>query len=98
MVHQFDEMRAALRRLAPTSLKADVAVRLAGEIPVAGALCDIIALLAQTGRSGTLIVSSPDATRMIVIERGELMGASTTAATERIGEVLYRSGEISRDD
>jgi hypothetical protein len=99
MVHQFEEMRAALRRLVPSSLrKPEVGVRLAGEIQVAGALCDIIALLAQTGRSGSLIVSSSDAVRTIVIERGELVGASTTAVSERIGEVLYRSGEISRDD
>jgi hypothetical protein len=94
-----EDLRAALRRLVPAAFpRPDVAVRLAGEIQVAGSLCDIVALLAQTGRSGTLIVSSADATRALAIERGELLGASTTAAAERIGEVLYRSGEISRDD
>jgi hypothetical protein len=71
---------------------------LAGEIQNAGSLCDIVGLLAQSGRSGTLVVSSPEATRALAIERGELIGAATTAPSERIGEVLYRSGEISRED
>lgn len=94
-----DELRAALRQLVPASLgHAEVPVRLAGEIHVAGALCDIVALLAQAGRTGTLIVASADAVRALSIERGELVGASTTAPAERIGEVLYRSGEIARDD
>lgn len=94
-----DELRAAVRQLVPPSLRrADVPVRLAGELHVAGALCDVVALLAQAGRSGTLVVANTDAVRALALDRGELVGASTTAPAERIGEVLYRSGEIARDD
>lgn len=93
------ELRSALARLLPETFRdSKLAIRLAGELHIAGGLCDIIALLAQAGRSGTLIVSSPDAVRAMAIERGELVGASTTAPGERIGEVLYRSGEIAQDD
>ena len=64
IVSPTEQLRAALRRLVPSAFpRADIVVRLAGEIQVAGSLCDIIALLAQTGRSGTLVVSSSEATR-----------------------------------
>lgn len=93
------ELRGALRRLVPSAWsERDLAVRLAGEIHVAGGLCDIVALLAQSGRSGTLVVASSETIRAVVFETGELVGAATTAAHERIGDMLYRSGEVARDD
>lgn len=94
-----EELRTALRRLVPSGFpRGEVPVRLAGEIHVAGSLCDIVALLAQSGRSGTLVVSTADALRAIAIECGELVGASTTAPYERLGEVLYRSGSLGRHE
>lgn len=69
-------------------------VRLAGEIVAPGALCDIVALLGQTGWRGELVVLDSEHTRSIFFDSGNIVGASTTAEPERIGQVLYKFGAI----
>jgi hypothetical protein len=69
-------------------------VRLAGEVTAPGAVCDIIALLGQTGWRGELVVQDAELVRSIFFEQGNVVGALTNVATERIGEVLYRYGAL----
>ncbi|MGC4088302.1 MAG: DUF4388 domain-containing protein [Polyangiaceae bacterium] len=69
-------------------------VRLAGEVTAPGALCDVVALLGQTGWRGELVVLDPEHTRCIFFDNGSIVGASTTAEPERIGQVLYKFGAI----
>ena len=69
-------------------------VRIAGEVTAPGALCDIIALLGQTGWRGELVVEHDDAVRSVFFESGNVVGANTNVADERIGAVLYRYGAI----
>ncbi|MCH2110309.1 MAG: DUF4388 domain-containing protein [Polyangiaceae bacterium] len=69
-------------------------VRLAGEIAVAGTICDIFALLGQTGWRGVLSVHSGDITRQVFIEQGMVLGVRSNAAQERLGRVLYRYGYL----
>lgn len=69
-------------------------VRLAGEIVAPGALCDIVALLGQTGWRGELVVLDSEHSRSIFFDSGSIVGASTTAEPERIGQVLYKFGAI----
>lgn len=69
-------------------------VRLAGEIVAPGALCDIVALLGQTGWRGELVVLDSEHSRSIFFDSGNIVGASTTAEPERIGQVLYKFGAI----
>lgn len=75
-------------------------VRLAGEVTAPGALCDILALLAQTGWRGELVVFDGDETRSVFFDQGNVVGAVTNVEAERLGSVLYRYGvldEASRD-
>src|SRR3954463_15804026 len=70
-------------------------VRLSGEVTGAGTLCDILALVAQTGWRGELVVLDGEAVRSIFFEHGNVVGAVTNVEAERLGSVLYRFGAIS---
>jgi hypothetical protein len=69
-------------------------VRLAGEVTTPGALCDVLALLAQTGWRGELVVEDSEALRSVYFDQGNVVGATTNVEGERIGAVLYRYGAI----
>lgn len=70
-------------------------VRLAGEIVGPGFMCDIVAVLAQSGWSGLLSVQGEGVERNIYVENGRVVGARTTCPDEHLGQVLYRFGVIS---
>ena len=70
-------------------------VRLSGEVTAPGVLCDILALLAQTGWRGELIVLDGDDVRSIFFDQGNVVGATTSVDAERLGSVLYRFGVIT---
>ncbi len=70
-------------------------VRLSGEVTAPGTLCDILALVAQTGWRGELVVLDGEDTRSIFFEQGNVVGAATSVDVERLGSVLYRFGVIT---
>jgi hypothetical protein len=72
-------------------------VRLSGEVTAPGTLCDILALVAQTGWRGELVVLDGDDTRSIFFEQGNVVGAVTNVDAERLGSVLYRFGVITEE-
>ncbi|HEY0469451.1 MAG TPA: DUF4388 domain-containing protein, partial [Polyangiaceae bacterium] len=72
-------------------------VRLSGEVTAAGTLCDILALVAQTGWRGELVVLDGDDARSIFFEQGNVVGAVTNVEEERLGSVLYRFGAITEE-
>ncbi|HKY37181.1 MAG TPA: DUF4388 domain-containing protein [Polyangiaceae bacterium] len=69
-------------------------VRLAGEVTAPGALCDVLALLGQTGWRGELVVLDGDDVRSVFFDQGNVVGAVTNVEGERLGAVLYRYGVI----
>jgi hypothetical protein len=75
----------------------DAVLKLAGEIRTPGALCDIVALAAQSGWRGELVVLAELGTRSFYFDHGLVIGASTTVPEERLGETLYRFGVITRE-
>jgi hypothetical protein len=72
-------------------------VRLAGEITSPGTMCDIFALLGQTGWRGELSVLDGAASRSVFFEHGNVVGTQTNVDAERIGMVLYKFGVITAD-
>lgn len=72
-------------------------VRLSGEVTAPGALCDILALVAQTGWRGELVVLDGNDARSIFFEHGNVVGAITNVDEERLGSVLYRFGVITEE-
>lgn len=73
-------------------------VRLAGEIVAQGTLCDILALVGQTGWRGILSVHQGKVTREIYMGGGNVLGVKSTDPEERLGRVLYRYGHINDAD
>jgi hypothetical protein len=72
---------------------------LSGEIRSAGVLCDVLSFVAHTGWRGEFLVHDPDEgmSRSIFFEDGSVIAARSTAVNERLGEVLYRYGVLTRD-
>lgn len=71
--------------------------RLAGEITLPGAICDIVSLIGQVAWKGELIVMSPSATRSVFFDSGQVICANSSAEGERLGEVLYKYGALTRE-
>lgn len=82
------------------SIEADArgSVRLAGEINVPGAVCDVFVMLGQVGWRGQLVLTDSDATRTLYFDQGNVLGAQTSVAGERLGAVMYRYGVLSAQD
>ena len=80
-------------------LRADRAgpvLKLAGEVRAPGAVCDTISLIAQSNWHGELVVVDETGMRSLYFDQGNLVGAATTVEAERLGEVLYRFGVVTR--
>ncbi len=76
---------------------ADATLRLAGQIRLSGALCDVLALIGQSGWSGSLVVNDEAGTRTIEFDAGRVVGAASTVRLERFGELVYRLGLANRE-
>ena len=72
------------------------ALKMAGEIRTPGAICDVIALAAQSSWTGEIVVLDAETQRSIFLDGGAVVGASTNVPAERLGETLYRFGVITR--
>jgi hypothetical protein len=72
-------------------------VRLSGEVTAPGALCDVLALLGQTGWRGELVVEDSESVRSVFFDQGNVVGAHTNVDGERIGSVLYRFGALDAE-
>jgi hypothetical protein len=72
-------------------------VRLAGEVTRPGALCDIMAMLGQTGWRGELYVVEREVERSLFFDQGNILGVSTSSEAEHLGAVMYRFGAIAME-
>jgi hypothetical protein len=72
-------------------------VKLAGEVTAPGTLCDIVALVAQAGWKGELVVVDGDDSRSLFFEAGNILGGQTNVVSERLGSLLYRLGVLTQE-
>lgn len=73
-------------------------VKLAGEVVKRGVICDIVALIGQAGWKGELVVLDGVSTRSIFFDQSKVLAATSTAEGERLGEVLYQFGALTREE
>lgn len=71
-------------------------VLMAGEIVSRMTLLEIVNMVANANWRGELHIYGPDAWRMLVIDQGALKHATSDHPDDRLGEVLYRLGALSR--
>ncbi len=72
-------------------------LRVAGEIKAPGALYDIVSLITQAQWRGALHVEAEAGARTVYFDQGVVLGAVTTVPDERLGEILYRFGVLTRE-
>lgn len=72
-------------------------VRLAGELTAPGTVCDVLALVGQTGWRGILSVHEDDITRRLFLDQGNVIGVQTNAPAERLGQIMFRYGLLSEE-
>lgn len=71
--------------------------RLSGEVSSPGGLCDVYGFVAHAGWRGELVIFDDDGTRSVYLERGDVVGATSTVPSERLGQILYRYGVLTED-
>jgi hypothetical protein len=69
---------------------------LSGEIRAPGVLCDIASFLGGMPHQGELVVLDRAASRSVYVDAGCVVGARSTVASERLGEVLYAHGVLDK--
>src|SRR5690606_30478749 len=72
-------------------------VRIAGEITGPGAMADVIALLAQVGWRGELVVQDSEHARSLFFEHGSIVGVQSDAGDELLGNIAYRFGAVGEE-
>jgi hypothetical protein len=72
-------------------------LRLAGQVRVPGGLCDVVAIIGQGSYTGELFLFEEDTARTIYFDGGNVVAATTNVLAERLGEILWRFGAITRD-
>lgn len=70
---------------------------MAGEVRTPGALCDLVAFVGQSEWRGELFVFQGADWRSIYFDQAHVVGARSTVVRERLGEVLYRHGVLTRE-
>jgi hypothetical protein len=59
-------------------------------------LSDLIAFLSQSRWNGVIRVQAPGGERSVILREGEVRGATSDVAADRLGEVLVRLGYVDR--
>jgi hypothetical protein len=59
-------------------------------------LSDLIAFLSQSRWNGVVRVQAPGGERSVILRDGEVRGATSDVAADRLGEVLVRLGYVER--
>jgi hypothetical protein len=71
-------------------------VALTGDVTACGGLLDIINLIKASAWSGALSVTARNTRRTIYFRNGEVRTASSNLPEDRLGQILYRFGIITR--
>jgi hypothetical protein len=80
-----------------TAMETESRVLLAGEIVERGTLLEFIQFIASANWTGEFLVVDSDVRRSILFDSGSVILATSNVAAERLGEVLYKHGALTRN-
>lgn len=78
-------------------VEARARVVMAGELLSRMSMMEVMGIIAQANWRGDLHVFGADAHRVLSFDQGALKSAYSDAADDRLGEVMFRNGTISRE-
>src|SRR5688572_2456721 len=70
----------------------------AGSVEAAGGLADVIAFIHNSRWSGVLRATDRGTEREVIFRLGEVCSASSSIRRERLGEILFRYGRVSKKE
>jgi Domain of unknown function (DUF4388) len=70
---------------------------MSGEVTRPGVIWDLLGMAGNGNWAGEFVVVTADARRSIFFERGSVIGANSNADRERLGEVLYDYGALTKE-
>lgn len=70
---------------------------LQGDIAAMGSTIEVINFVTSSQLSGNLVFVSDDTRKCLYFKNGEVRGAASNRAEDRLGEILYRFGALSRE-
>lgn len=79
------------------SLESRARVVMAGELLSRMSMMEVMGIIAQANWRGDLHVFGTDAHRVLCFDQGVLKSAVSDAPDDRLGEVMFRNGTISRE-
>jgi hypothetical protein len=82
---------------APTLEEFNDPIVLSGDIAGMGSTIEIINFINASQLSGNLVFISGDSRKSLYFKKGEVRSASSNRVEDRLGEILFRFGALSRD-
>jgi hypothetical protein len=74
-----------------------MSIELSGKISFTP-LVDVLEQLRRRKATGTMTVSSGDVKKCIFMKSGQIVFATSTSSTDRLGEILVRTGKLTREN
>jgi hypothetical protein len=74
-----------------------MSIALSGKISF-NPLVNVVEQLRQRKATGTLTVSSGDVKKCIFIKSGQIVFATSTSSQDRLGEILVKTGKLTREN
>ena len=82
----------------PRGKAASSSLAMAGDIGALGSICDLIAFIHQSRATGALHTYEGEGRRTIYFKDGETSFAQSNEISDRLGQILYRYGVVTRRD
>lgn len=70
---------------------------LQGDIAAMGSTIEVINFVTSAQLSGNLVIVSEDTRKCLYFKNGEVRGAASNRAEDRLGEIMYRFGALTRE-
>jgi len=86
-----------MRAVDQGAIQDEAAFWMSGQVQKPGVIWDLLGMAGNGNWAGEFVVVTDDVKRSVFFERGSVIGAYSNAERERLGEVLYEYGILSKE-